>query len=170
MSTKRQTAIDIMNSNRDKSFDQVVEMIMSSCNLPVASARSYYRYMIKENLVEGYSLTDAKPASKAQKTVKLSTIVKKTSKAFVEQKAAKTAEEVAAIKEKNLETMRKVTEKLNKGKKKVVRREYDDHRKAAPEGEGVSDFDPQLAREEIDAVLRDEKLIGQVPKFAQGDY
>jgi hypothetical protein len=49
-------------------------------------------------------------------------------------------------------------------------RDYAPGKTASPEGEGVSDFDPQLAREEIDAILRDEKLIGQVPKFAQGDY
>jgi hypothetical protein len=42
-------------------------------------------------------------------------------------------------------------------------------RVAAEEGPGVPDFDPRLAREEVDAILRDERLIGVCPKFVNED-
>lgn len=160
--TKRDIAIKIMEANKGQDFDHVVELIISHTGLATPAARSMYRWLIANGKVEGYTLTDAKPArkGKAKPAPKVKNVVTKVEKS---------AAEVAAIKEKNLETMRKVTAKLEGGKKKKVVRDYGD-RVAKPEGEGVSDFDPQLAREEIDSILRDEKLIGQVPKFAQGDY
>ena len=74
-------------------------------------------------------------------------------------------DEIAKIKEANLARMREVSEKL-KPKGKV--RDYGT-RVAAPEGEGVSDFDPTLAREEVNAILRDERLLDVCPKFVRDD-
>ena len=74
-------------------------------------------------------------------------------------------DEIAKIKEANLERMREVSAKL-KPKGKV--RDYG-VRVADEEGPGVPDFDPRLAREEVDAILRDERLIGVCPKFVSED-
>lgn len=96
------------------------------------------------------------PKEKAPKPVK-----------FKKEVAAKTllnVDEIAKIKEANLARMREVSAKL---KPKNVR-DYGT-RVAAPEGEGVADFDPTLAREEVDAILRDERLIGICPKFVRED-
>jgi hypothetical protein len=79
-------------------------------------------------------------------------------------KAELNVDEIAKIKEANLERMREVSAKL---KPKNVR-DYGT-RVAAPEGEGVADFDPTLAREEVDAILRDERLIDVCPKFIRED-
>jgi hypothetical protein len=73
-------------------------------------------------------------------------------------------DEIAKIKEANLARMREVSAKL---KPKNVR-DYGT-RVAAPEGEGVADFDPTLAREEIQSILRDERLIDVCPKFVRED-
>ena len=79
-------------------------------------------------------------------------------------KAELNVDEIAKIKESNLERMREVSAKL---KPKNVR-DYGT-RVAAPEGEGVADFDPTLAREEVNAILRDERLIDVCPKFIRED-
>jgi len=75
------------------------------------------------------------------------------------------ADEIAKIKEANLARMKEVSAKL-KPKSKV--RDYG-ARVAAPEGEGVADFDPTLAREEVNAILRDERLLDVCPKFVRDD-
>ena len=91
------------------------------------------------------------------------TDTKKVSKKKVAPKVEKTPEEVEAVKAKNLETIKKVA------KKKTVKdkNELPAHRKAAVEGEGVSDFDPQLARAEVDAILADAGVAQYLPKFLQ---
>lgn len=80
-------------------------------------------------------------------------------------KAELNVDEIAKIKEANLERMREVSAKL-KPKGKV--RDFGD-RVAKNDGEGVSDFDPRLAREEVNAILRDERLIEVCPKFIRED-
>ena len=73
-------------------------------------------------------------------------------------------DEIAKIKEANLARMKEVSSKL---KPKNVR-DFGG-RVANPEGEGVTDFDPTLAREEVQAILRDERLIDVCPKFVRED-
>jgi hypothetical protein len=73
-------------------------------------------------------------------------------------------DEIAKIKEANLARMREVSAKL---KPKNVR-DYGT-RVANAEGEGVADFDPTLAHEEVQAILRDERLIDVCPKFVRED-
>lgn len=90
------------------------------------------------------------------------TETKKVSKKKVAPKAEKTPEEVEAVKAKNLETIKKVAKKTVK-----VKNELPAHRKAAVEGEGVPDFDPQLARAEVDAILADAGVAQYLPKFLQ---
>ena len=80
-------------------------------------------------------------------------------------KAELNVDEIAKIKEANLARMKEVSAKL-KPKGKV--RDFGD-RVAAPEGDGVADFDPTLAREEIQSILRDERLIDVCPKFVRED-
>jgi len=116
-----------------------------------------------------------KDASKAPKVAKAPKAAKST-KAKLEKsvrsinsahkaKVELNADEIAKIKEANLARMREVSAKL-KPKGKV--RDYGT-RVAAPEGEGVSDFDPTLAREEVNAILRDERLLDVCPKFVRDD-
>lgn len=61
------------------------------------------------------------------------------------------------VQQKNLETMRAVTAKMKKMEKRS------ESRKSISETDG--DYNPQLAYEEIQSILRDERLIGVAPKF-----
>lgn len=105
----------------------------------------------------------AKEAAKSAK-VKLEKSVRSINAAH-KAKAELNVDEIAKIKEANLARMKEVSAKL-KPKGKV--RDFGD-RVAAPEGEGVADFDPTLAREEIQSILRDERLIDVCPKFIRED-
>jgi hypothetical protein len=109
-------------------------------------------------LIGSFVAREAKAKAKLEKSVRS---INSAHKAKVELNV----DEIAKIKEANLERMREVSERL-KPKGKV--RDYGT-RVAAPEGDGVSDFDPSLAREEVNAILRDERLIDVCPKFVRED-
>ena len=53
--------------------------------------------------------------------------------------------------------MRAVSAKLGKVRDHSVVNEQDD---------GATDLDPRLTREDVDYVLREEKIIGNVPRYA----
>lgn len=172
--TKRDRAIATMKSNADKPMAAVLQLIMAELEVHEVLAYKFYRYCVKENLAPGaltaFKGKAAPAAPKAPKAPKVTKAGKGSYEKSVRAinakvKAEKSVDDIAKIKEANLERMREVTAKL-KPKGKV--RDFGT-RVALPEGEGVADFDPRLAREEVDAILRDERLIGVCPKFVRED-
>lgn len=169
---KTKIAIEVMEKNVGKTYDEVCELIAKAIGVPVARARVYYRHKVINKLAKGYENMSrpypwegkarAPKAAKAAKVAK--TIAEKIVKAVEKSNKAveKTATDVAAIKAKNLATLKAVSAKNRKV------RDYGD-RVAKPESDGVGDFDPALAREEVDAILRDERLIDVCPKFVRED-
>jgi hypothetical protein len=175
--TKRDRAIATMKSNADKPMAAVLQLIMAELEVHEVLAYKFYRYCVKENLAPGaltaFKGKAAPAAPKAPKAPKVTKVTKAGKGSYEKSvrainakvKAEKSVDDIAKIKEANLERMREVTAKL-KPKGKV--RDFGT-RVARPEGEGVADFDPRLAREEVDAILRDERLIGVCPKFVSED-
>ena len=176
---KTRIAIEIMEANVGRSYDEVSQMIADAIGVDIGRARVYYRHKVINGLAKGYS-PDVRPwevkggrtatakAPKAPKATKATKVKFKDIQDRMRAKAAKAEvnlDEVARIKEANLERMREVTEKL-KPKGRV--RDYG-VRVAREENDGVSDFDPTLAREEVDAILRDERLLDVCPKFVRED-
>ena len=167
--TKRDRAIATMKSNADKPMAAVLQLIMAELEVHEVLAYKFYRYCVKENLAPGaltaFKGKAAPAAPKASKAAVKATVKRMAKELAAKAKAELNVDEIAKIKEANLERMREVTAKL-KPKGKV--RDFGT-RVALPEGEGVADFDPRLAREEVDAILRDERLIGVCPKFVRED-
>lgn len=184
---KTRIAIEIMEANVGRTYDEVSQLIADAIGVDIGRARVYYRHKVINGLAKGYS-PDVRPwevkggrtatpkASKAPKAAKAPKVAKASKEAvkftdIEDRKRSKAAkaevnlDEIAKIKEANLERMREVTAKL-KPKGKV--RDYGT-RVANEENDGVSDFDPRLAREEVDAILRDERLLDVCPKFIRED-
>jgi hypothetical protein len=159
---KSATVIDIMERNRDKSYDVVSAMIEKKLGITNKAARAYYQYMVHNGKVEGIEITwgRGKRSASTSKSVKAKPAKAKAKADKIIKSVELNATEIAAIKAKNLETMRAVS----KANRKV--RDYTVGKVAKDDGEGVANFDPRLAREEVDQILRDEKLIDQVPRYA----
>lgn len=175
---KTRIAIEIMEANVGRSYDEVSQMIADAIGVDIGRARVYYRHKVINGIAKGYDpnvrpwesksgrVATAKPvkAPKASSERQLNKRLKLEKAEAKAQFGAKSVDEIAKIKEANLERMREVTAKLKT--KKV--RDFGD-RVAKDDGEGVADFDPRLAREEIDSILRDERLIDVCPKFIRED-
>lgn len=172
---KTRIAIEIMEANVGRSYDEVSQMIATAIGVDIGRARVYYRHKVINGLAKGYS-PDVRPwevkggrtaTAKAPKAPKAAKSTKASREKSVRaiNASVKSVDEIAKIKEANLERMREVTQKL-KPKGRV--RDYG-VRVAREENDGVSDFDPTLAREEVDAILRDERLLDVCPKFIRED-
>jgi hypothetical protein len=181
---KTRIAIEIMEANVGRSYDEVSQLIADAIGVDIGRARVYYRHKVINGLAKGYSpdvrpweakggrTATAKPTkAKLEKSVRaINTAhkvkVEKASKQLIAKaKVELNIDELAKIKEANLERMREVSAKL-KPKGKV--RDYGT-RVANEEGDGTADYDPTLAREEVDAILRDERLLDVCPKFIRED-
>ena len=174
--TNRAKVAAIMADHPDHSREACIALISQLGSMPYATAKAGYQRAVRLGLAPGQGKAAAAKAPKAAKVAKAPKAAK--SKAVPAKKLLKevglkvtkakvelNVDEIAKIKEANLARMREVSEKL-KPKGKV--RDYGT-RVAAPEGEGVSDFDPTLAREEVNAILRDERLLDVCPKFVRDD-
>jgi hypothetical protein len=164
---KTKIAIEVMEQNVSKTYDEVCELIAKAIGVPVARARVYYRHKVINKLAEGYeNMTRPFPWEGKARTPKTKQVsAKKLLKEVGLKAQAKSVEDIAAIKEANLARLREVSAKA----KKTVRRDYGDRQARSNDSEGVADFDPQLAKEEIQSILRDERLIDVVPKFIRED-
>jgi len=180
---KTRIAIEIMEANVGRTYDEVSQLIADAIGVDIGRARVYYRHKVINGLAKGYS-PDVRPwevkgtrtatpkapkVAKAPKVKSPKATFEKSVRAINAKAAAKTSvadssEAIAMVKEANLARLREVSSKLKT--KKV--RDFGE-RVAAEEGPGVQDFDPRLAREEVDAILRDERLIGVCPKFVRED-
>jgi len=164
--TKTSVVIDIMTRNAGRPADEVSRIIETQLPCREGYGKVWYRWAVKEGVAVGVLEPKAPRASKAPKVKSSKASHEKSVRAInAKVKADLNVDEIAKIKEANLERMREVTAKL-KPKGRV--RDFGD-RVAAPEGPGVGDFDPSLAREEIQSILRDERLIDVCPKFVRED-
>jgi ElaB/YqjD/DUF883 family membrane-anchored ribosome-binding protein len=160
--SKRHKIVEIMNANAHQPMEAVIQLIVEGTGCEERLARHDYTWMTREGVALGQAPTKVRTvkakAEKAPKQPKVRTVKAKAAK-VLKDAVAKSADEIAEIKAKNLEALRKVSKQHSKI------REYGVGRVASPEGEGVTDFDPQLAREEVDAILADEGLTKYVPEF-----
>ena len=186
--TNRSKVVAIMTDYPDTSRDACIQLISELGGMDLKTAKGGYLRAVRLGLAP--SAGKAAPAAKAPKAPKVAKDIHAASNKLISSFVAREAkakakleksvrlinaahkakvelnvDEIAKIKEANLERMREVSERL-KPKGKV--RDFGG-RVAAPEGDGVSDFDPSLAREEVNAILRDERLIDVCPKFVRED-
>jgi hypothetical protein len=173
--TNRANVVAIMTDYPDTPRDACIQLISELGGMDLKTAKGGYLRAVRLGLAP--SAGKAAAAPKAPKALKVAKAPKaaKSTKAKLEKsvrsinsahkaKVELNVDEIAKIKEANLARMREISAKL---KPKNVR---DFTRVAAPEAEGVSDFDPTLAREEVNAILRDERLIDVCPKFIRDDF
>ena len=125
--TKNGQIIDLMNKNASLPMAKVVELIAAKVDVSPARARAYYGNFVRKGLAKGAVDKTRAAKPKAEKPAKA---------AKATEKLEKSVDEIARIKAKNLETMRAVTAKTQK-------------RVARPEGAGVPNFDPELARAQV---------------------
>ena len=148
--SKIEQIINYMKANADKDMATVCAGMLEFVQTDMADCRSYYRWCVKNEVAPGEIVAGrrggrtAKAAiTLAQPTTKASTKPEATSKPTTSVKAeVKSADEIAAIKEANLKRMREVSAK----------RKASPSRTAKPEGEGVPNFDPEVARAEVAAM------------------
>jgi hypothetical protein len=173
--TKTAITISVMNANAEKPMDEVVKLIAEANSVTEAVARGAYRWCVNKGVASGVILgkgpkavTVAKPKAEKPKTVKLSTVIAATNKAFTakrnksmldalaaEKAVAKDPVEVERIKAANLARMKEVTAK-RKTYKNVAR----------PEGPGVVDFDAALAKKMVDEYnAGNDEALNETPRF-----
>lgn len=167
--TNRAKVAAIMNDHPDHSRETCIALISQLGSMPYETAKAGYQRAVRLGIAPGEGKAAAAKAPKAPKAAKAAKPTKvsleksvrainASSKAKV--KAELNVDEIAKVKAANLARMQEVSAKL---KSKRVR-DFGE-RVAAVEPEGVHDFDPALAREEVNAILRDERLIDVCPKF-----
>jgi len=149
--TKTAKVIEIMTKNSSRPMAEVSRIIETQLPCKEGYGKVWYRWAVREGVAPGVLETTVKV--KVAKTKEVKKVIEKS------------ADEIAKIKEANLARLREVSEKT----RKVVRRDYGDRVAKRDTSEGVADFNPQLAREEVDSILRDERLIEVCPKFIRED-
>jgi hypothetical protein len=166
--TKTQITIRVMNENADKPMAVVVGLIAKANGVTEAVARGAYRWCVNKGVAagtieSGRSAPVAKAArkskevsaTKALKDAGLKPQLKarlKVEKAEAKAKfASKSPDEIAKIKEANLARLKEVSAKQKK---------Y--NQVARPEGDGVADFDADVARAEVATMLEEDFVA---PKF-----
>ena len=110
---KQKIAIDIMEANLGKSYDEVCELIAKAIDVTPARAGVYFRDKTLKGLVKGYeNMSRPYPWEKARATKEVP--AKKLLKEVgLSDKLQKSVDELAKIKAKNLETMKVVHRKYN---------------------------------------------------------
>ena len=158
--SKKAKILATIDANQGKSETEICKAISEALGYSLSRAKNSYRHYSNPE----HSKTRAPKATKT-KEVSAKKLLKevgiKTTKNVIE----KSADEITKIKEANLARLREISSKT----RKVVRRDYGDRVAKPSSSEGVPDFDPQLAREEINSILRDERLIEVCPKFIRED-
>ena len=169
--TNRAKVVAIMTDHPDHSRETCIALISQLGSMPYETAKAGYQRAVRLGLAPAAGA--AAPAAKAAKAPKAA----KSTKASLEKsvrainaatkakaKVELNVDEIAKVKAANLARMQEVSAKL-----KTKRVRDFGTRVAATEPEGVYDFDPTLAREEVNSILRDERLIDVCPKFVRED-
>ena len=123
---KTATTISVMEANRGKSYDEIGTLIAEALGAQNGTGRLYYRYMVEAGKVQGF------PApwmdGTATKAPKVKEDIHAASNRLIAKALAsgkldtaqvaleKSAADIASIKAKNLETMKKVSAKAKKVK------------------------------------------------------
>lgn len=175
--SKRGQAVSIMIENQEKPMLMVLPLISAKLGIPETSARSYYKYIVEEGYGPGEVTKARKVKDIHAASNKLISKALKKNPAFAKEISAKrmlkevgikvpaietkTPDEIERIRAANLAKMKEITAKHRKT------RDYLPGQVAREQGPGVEDFDPQLAKAEVDAILSDQGLARNVPKFLQ---
>jgi uncharacterized protein YaiI (UPF0178 family) len=154
--SKRNQAIEIMKANATLDMAAVVLLIAKAIDVSEANARSYYRYIVQNGLADGKVVAKAK-AEKAV-TKGRDSVNKAIAKQFAKQKAKDAAtektlaalEDLQAIKEKNLQTLREATAK-RKAMAKLHAKVREEHEAEEAEAakEDPRDFVPKFLHKEL---------------------
>ena len=117
--SKRQVAIEIMNSNAKKPMADVIVMIAKANGLAPGAARSYYTGLVKMGLAKG-KIEESVRAPKAAKEKTVKRMAKEVAAKAVKPTApTKSPEEIEKIKAANMARMKAVLGKV----KQTVRTE-----------------------------------------------
>ena len=126
--SKRSIIIGIMEANKNKSMDDVVDLIAKSKDFKhhakaLEEARYYYGKFVRTGVAPGVLIRKTKtkaarkskevPAAKLMKELGLSPATKKTGQANVVADVAGAATELEAIRAKNLATLKATSERLS---------------------------------------------------------
>lgn len=149
---RKEAIANVMNKNADMAFASILPLIVKAAKLDesfdsagaLKRAGEYYKWLVKSGYAKGTLPTGrvakpktpkaAKPAKVAKPKVKITKALQKSVAAKIE----KTDAELAAIKAKNLETMKKVSKKFTKFEDKVadevesLNKQVDDFEKLDP--------------------------------------
>ena len=139
--TKAIKAQALLAANPDMPNKDFVKLLMSELGMTINGARTY-----------AYNARNPKDEAKVAKVKTKAAKVIKAAKAT--KQIEKSVDDIAAIKAKNLATMRKVSSKL-----KPFREQLDEVIKDREPG-----FDPQLARDEVQAILEGEGFVAKPSK------
>lgn len=149
--TKTAVVTAIMVKHADRPMVEVCNIIETQLPCKEGYGKVWYRWAVKEGVAPGVLATTAKvPTERKAKDKKPKVLITKKLQKSVAAKVAeieKSSFEIDLIKEANLARMKAVTAKV----KKV--REYGPGRTAAQGEATPDDFDPQLAREEVAAMI-----------------
>lgn len=164
---RKEAIANVMNKNADMAFSSILPLIVKAAKLDesfdsaaaLKRAGDYYKWLVKTGYAKGTLPTGrvakpktpkaAKPA-KVAKVAKPKVIITKALQKSVAAKIEKTDAELAAIKAKNLETMKKVSKTFAKFEDKVAD-EVEQLNKQ------VEDFDKLDPREFVPSYLLKEK-------------
>jgi hypothetical protein len=128
---KTATTVSVMEANRGKSYDEIGTLIAEALGAQNGTGRLYYRYMVEAGKVQGFPAPwmdgTATKAPKAPKAPKVKEDIHAASNRMIAKAIAsgnlpmavnieKSAADIASIKAKNLETMKKVSAKAKKVK------------------------------------------------------
>jgi chromosome segregation and condensation protein ScpB len=160
--SKKAKILATIDANQGKSETEICKAISEALSCSLSRAKNSYRHYSKP---ENAKTRTVKTKVAKTKEVSVKKLLKEVGLKATNKLIEKSSDEIAKIKEDNLARLREVSEKT----RKVVRRDYGDRVAKRDTSEGVADFDPQLAREEVNSILRDERLIEVCPKFVRED-
>jgi hypothetical protein len=179
---KTKIAIQIMEANVGKSYEEVSQMIADTIGVDLNRAKVYYRHKVINGIAKGYdpnvrpwekrgakeapaskakavAAKKAKPEPKA-KPVKAPKATGRTAKS---EDSAKSAEDLAAIKAANLKRMQDVSAKLKSKKPQYMKGQYSEAPGGVPDG-----WTAEGARAEVDQMYKDLDSF-EMPKFLTKD-
>jgi len=168
---RKEAIAKVMNSNPDMAYAAILPLIVKVADLDesfdsagaLRRAGDYYKWLVKTGYAKGTLPTrgvgkTATPkvakakAAKIVKSKKPKVVITKTLQKAVAAKVLKTDAEIAAIKAKNLETMKKVSKNFKKFEDKVAD-EVEELNKQ------VDDFEKLDPREFVPSFLLKEKYV-----------
>ena len=144
--TKTAMVVEIMAKNASRPMAEVSRIIETQLPCKEGYGKVWYRWAVKEGVAPGVLEKTARAPKAKAKVAKASKVLEKVAKA-----QAKSAEDVAAIKAKNLATLKSVS---------VKHKKY--NQIAREEGPGVENFDADEARAEVAMMLAED---GQLPSW-----